>query len=319
MGNVAELGNWIEKISDQEEKLDRLCFQGLNPKKVKERFFGQNVDFHQGNIRQCVKNPAKYFMVYTDQFSIYGDYSYDIPFQGSVLAALNSFWHQKLSSAVPTAWRNQSHDRIIEMETVTPIDIRFVVKAFTSGSIAGSHKKLDDLMFIPVQNKRISGVGDDQPPILHLTADGVLTTNELHQVRDACISLFHTGEKLYGEYGWIMADSQYEFGRDQNGEIVLIGQVHTPETSQLWTSFGFYHNSTCVERPDFFGKELIHQYLSGQKLQEATTTTTKGRVSIPKDLKMRLLKNYVEIYQKLAARTLEVDFNYPNLYEELDF
>jgi phosphoribosylaminoimidazole-succinocarboxamide synthase len=117
------------------------------------------------------------------------------------------------------------------------------------------------------------------------------TPDEWSKIKHYAEQLFKRGQEIYDKAGWILADTKYEFGRRKNGDIILIDECHTPDSSRLWNKA-----LSREGQPKMFDKEIVRSYLAKQGF------TGEGTVpAVPKDVKLDLALSYLDVAESLIG------------------
>src|SRR5690606_29280965 len=109
------------------------------------------------------------------------------------------------------------------------------------------------------------------------------------------------------ERGLILVDTKYEFGRTKDGRIVVIDEIHTPDSSRFWYESTYEERMLAGESPESFDKEYVRRWLKDQGFMGDGPIPT-----IPDDVKVEAVKRYIE-----AVETITGDEFVPNLEDPL--
>ncbi len=90
---------------------------------------------------------------------------------------------------------------------------------------------------------------------------GLLDADLWQRVTGAALAIFARGVELGAEAGLILADTKYEFGVDANGAVVLIDEMHTPDSSRYWVADSYSSRLTAGEEPESLDKEVVRRAL----------------------------------------------------------
>jgi phosphoribosylaminoimidazole-succinocarboxamide synthase len=193
-----------------------------------------------------------------------------------------------------------------------PIRIEMIVRGYLTGSMWRNYKK---------GNRTFSGISVEDSltenqkfpnPLLtpttkeetdreispeNIVAEG-WTTKELYEKMAAVsLELFEFGTKYLAENGIILVDTKYEFGL-VNGHLVLIDEIHTPDSSRFWSAELYDKNPLKVESMD---KEFVRQWLLANKKNDNIPD------ELPENVIMETTNRYLDIYRKITKTDLEID------------
>ena len=142
-----------------------------------------------------------------------------------------------------------------------------------------------------------------------IVAEGLMEKNLVDQVEKKAKELFVRGQELALSRGLILVDTKYEFGLDEKGELTLIDEIHTPDSSRYWKAASYQARLDQNLEPEYFDKEFLRIWFKDncdpykdEKLPEA-----------PADMIAELSRRYIEIYETITGKTFEHDFNTPIL------
>lgn len=246
---------------------------------------------HRGKVRDLYAvGDDELLIVQTDRLSAFDVVLPDpIPHKGEVLTELSFLWFGKLAHVVPNHLtdtdpesvvaedeRDQVRGRAMVVKKLKPLKIEAIVRGYIIGSGWGDYQKtgaicgislppglkqaqkLPQVIFTP-STKADQGKKDeniDFEAAVKIVGDRALT--EL--VRDVSIRLYSEAADYAADRGIIIADTKFEFGTDEKGELVLIDEVLTPDSSRFWPVLGY---KTDISPPSF-DKQYVRDWLETQ-------------------------------------------------------
>lgn len=245
-----------------------------------------------------------------------------IPRKGEVLTALSKFWFEKLnhvvanhlvttsSEAMPSLARHsglESRSMLVRKTTVFPVEC--VVRGYLAGSgwkdylrtgaVCG-HKlpegllesaELPEPIFTPSTKAE---EGHDE----NISEDDVrqmLGEETAVQLRNVSLQLYKEAREYARERGIIIADTKFEFGRDSNGDIILIDEVLTPDSSRFWPAESY---SPGKSQPSF-DKQFVRDYLETLDWNKKPPAPP-----LPEEVAKATTARYLEAYRLLTGETL---------------
>ena len=129
------------------------------------------------------------------------------------------------------------------------------------------------------------------------------------ELSETAVKLFKRGQELALEHGLILVDTKYEFGLADNGKLMLIDEIHTPDSSRYWQAESYQARIDAGEEPQNFDKEFLRLWFKehsdpykDEKLPEA-----------PADMVAELSFRYIQIYEQMTGKKFETDLNTPIL------
>jgi phosphoribosylaminoimidazole-succinocarboxamide synthase len=142
-----------------------------------------------------------------------------------------------------------------------------------------------------------------------IVAEGLMKKELVDKVEQKAKELFIRGQKIALLHGLILVDTKYEFGLDEKGELTLIDEIHTPDSSRYWKAGSYDERFNKGEEPEYFDKEFLRIWFKDncdpykdEKLPEA-----------PAEMVAELSRRYIEIYETITGKPFEHDFSTPIL------
>ena len=124
-----------------------------------------------------------------------------------------------------------------------------------------------------------------------------MTREDLDTCAKAALKVFELGQKIAFDHGLILVDTKYEFGRDlETGEILLIDEVHTPDSSRYWLSSSYEERIAAGQEPENIDKEFLRLWFRDQ----CDPYKDKEIPEAPRDLVMELSRRYITLYEMIT-------------------
>ncbi|MEZ5476686.1 MAG: phosphoribosylaminoimidazolesuccinocarboxamide synthase [Thiolinea sp.] len=242
-----------------------------------------------------------------------------IPGKGEVLTQLALFWFDYLGDIVPnhlsgrtlaelplTVAEQQSLEkRSMLVKRLKPLPVEAIVRGYligsgwkdyqNSGAVCGIPLpsglplagKLPELLFTPSTKAE---VGDHDINISFSAMQQKLGSELAEQVRDTSLALYQRAADHARQRGIIIADTKFEFGLDEDGQLVLIDEILTPDSSRFWPADQYQEGIN----PPSFDKQIVRDYLETLDWNK----TSPGPV-LPADILQRTMSRYQEVAQRL--------------------
>jgi len=279
------------------------------------KFSSINVDLplvHQGKVRDIYSLDEDHLLMITsDRISAF-DVVFDDPIidKGKVLTEVSNFWFEKTQPIVANHLSDLSLDNYLPNDQITAIADRYVIakklkpiaiEAIVRGYLIGSGwkdyrkdssvcgirlpenlqlaQKLPEPIFTPSTK---AAVGDHDVNVSLKEAEEIVGKDLANQVADISLQVYKYAADYALERGIIIADTKFEFGLDENNNVVLMDEVLTPDSSRFW-SLKDYQVGTS---PTSFDKQIIRDYLEtldwnkqppGPKLPEEIVQKTANK------------------------------------------
>lgn len=341
------VGAFAQDIKEQcykaviRENLTNTIDSGIYPSLGKHRS-GKVRDLHFTGD----KPGSKIVMIVSDRISAF-DYQADrsIPFKGAVLNLLNQWAFEQTKDIIPNASLQFPHSHVIVQKYCTPLKVECIVRGYVWGSLAADYEKgerekcgvklpggliryqkLYEPIFTPTHKSE-----NDEPMTFEEMKD-LIGAELAEKIRDISIKLYKRGQKLAEERGMLFIDTKYEFGLDENGELLLIDEANTPDSSRYCTideyeKFGeikkkmdrkMYRNVSDLLNwhPKLKIKELSKQFLRDLWTEKGFTYGSMGEPPRLTDEEVvELSYRYIDLYEKLTGNTFP--FTKENLEKSL--
>jgi len=291
---------------------------------------------HQGKVRDFYILPDKRIIITTDRQSAFDRVLGLIPFKGAVLNLLAAWWFEQTKDIVQNHLISVPDPNVSIVKSLKGIPIEMIVRGYISGvtgtSIWGSYSKGERIIYgikFPdglKKNQKLpepvitptthgdptGGAGHDE----RLTRDQILTsglvTKEIYlQMEKAAIGLFKRGSEIALKQGLILVDTKYEFGLDDEGNLTLMDEIHTPDSSRFWKADTYHDRFNKGEEPENFDKEFLRLWY-----KEKGYTGDGEPPKMSEDLIVALSQRYIKVYEMLTGKTFE-GFEYP-IEERID-
>ncbi len=281
---------------------------------------------YRGKVRECYAvGEDKLLMIATDRISAFDVIlSVPIPKKGKVLTALTNFWFEKLAEGMPTQLtgidpetvvaedeREQVRGRAMVVKRLKPILIECVARGYiigggwkdyqATGCVCGiklpeglkQAEKLPEPIFTPAAKAEV-GTHDENisfEKVVELYGESIAT-----QLRDLTISLYKKAADFAATKGIIIADTKFEFGLDENGQVCLMDEVLTPDSSRFWPAESYKVGMS----PPSYDKQFIRDWLETQ-----TWDKTPPAPVPPAEIIEKTAAKYREALVKLSGKDVE--------------
>ncbi|MDP3974131.1 MAG: phosphoribosylaminoimidazolesuccinocarboxamide synthase [Candidatus Daviesbacteria bacterium] len=312
-------------------------------KTINLKGFGEK---HSGKVRDYYIIDSKRILITTDRISAFDINLGFIPYKGAVLNLLSAFWFNKTKNIIRNHLISIPDPNVTIAKNVKPIPIEMVIRGYITGvtntSIWGSYEAGERIIYgIKFSESLRKNQKLKKPAITPTTKaekghDERLTEKEIlkkkivsaklwNQMKKASLKLFEYGTKICSKAGIILVDTKYEFGLDEKGKLILIDEVHTPDSSRFWIKKTYLKRFKKREEPDNFDKEFLRLWYAdrGYKGDPSTSPSMiprssgprgSGRVAKPPKMPVSLQKavsrRYIEIYKKITGKKF-TKFKYP--------
>ena len=290
----------------------------MNKAIVKTNFsFPGQTNFYQGKVRDVYTlNNELMVMVVTDRISAFDVVlPRGIPYKGQVLNQIASKFLDASEEIVPN-WKIASPDPMVTIgQKCEPFPVEMIIRGYLTGSSWRDYKKgarqicgvkIPDGMrehqafpkpIITPTTKAEHGAHDENISREEIIKNGLVSASDYAKLEEYTYALFELGSRMAKERGLILVDTKYEFGK-KNGQIYLIDEIHTPDSSRYFYLDGYQARFDKGEPQRQLSKEFVREWLMangfmgepGQQVPEMTDEIVDN-----------ISKRYIELYEGITG------------------
>ena len=274
-----------------------------------------------GKVRDIYKRDGELVLVTTDRHSSFDRIIAHIPWKGQVLNQVSAWWFDKTKDIVPNHVLAIPDPNVTIAKKCAMVPVEAVVRGYLTGvtdtaawtryaagvrSFGGivlpenmrKNQKLPQPIFDPTtkeaQHDRV--LSPEQ-----MMAEGFITRDLFDRLRRTALALFDRGQKLAERNGLILVDTKYEFGTGADGSLVLIDEIHTPDSSRYWQLDSYAARFATGEEPHYFDKEFLRLWFRDHcdPYRDATLPPA------PPELVQELSRRYIAMYEQITGMKFE--------------
>ncbi|MCR4325755.1 MAG: phosphoribosylaminoimidazolesuccinocarboxamide synthase, partial [Patescibacteria group bacterium] len=130
-----------------------------------------------------------------------------------------------------------------------------------------------------------------------MIAEGLLTQEIFDSVKQTATALFTRGQELAAVQGLILVDTKYEFGLADDGTLVLIDEIHTPDSSRFWQLSSYAERFEKGEEPEYFDKEFLRLWFK----ENSDPYKDKELPEAPPEMVQELSRRYIQMYEQITG------------------
>jgi phosphoribosylaminoimidazole-succinocarboxamide synthase len=135
-----------------------------------------------------------------------------------------------------------------------------------------------------------------------ILATGKVAAKDFDEAAVIAMSLFAAGQRICTERGLILVDTKYEFGRTKDGKLVVIDEIHTPDSSRFWQEKTYAARFGAGEDPDPLDKDFVRRWFITQGYKGDGTPP-----AMPDDVRIGAAERYIAAYEQITGRTFVPD------------
>ncbi len=245
---------------------------------------------YHGKVREVYQaGLGRLLLVTTDRLSAFDRILGVVPYKGQVLNQLSAWWFDQLSDILPAHMITLPDPNAVLVHETRPLLVEVVVRAYLTGvtstalwhryslgerTIYGHHfpdglrknEPLPKPMITPTTKGGPTG-HDERLTLAEVVEKGILDPQTWEQVQEAALQIFARGQALAARAGLTLVDTKYEFGLGVDGRLMLIDEVHTPDSSRFWRAESYAGRVAAGQEPENFDKEFIRLAFSAAGYQ----------------------------------------------------
>jgi phosphoribosylaminoimidazole-succinocarboxamide synthase len=279
--------------------------------------------YHQGKVRDTyIVDDSHFLMITSDRISAFDVIMNElIPGKGEILSSISNFWFNKTSpiiknhlteidpeSVVSSEEKRFVSGRSVVVKRLKPIPMEAIVRGYIIGSGWKDYQSTGTVCEIPLPSGLKLAQKLDQPIFTPSTKADVgdhdenisfeIMVNKIgkelsNQIKDVSLELYATALKYAESKNIIIADTKFEFGLDEESNLVLMDEILTPDSSRFWDK----SNYSVGHSPDSFDKQYLRDWLEGSLWDK-----TPPPPSLPDDVIQQTIKKYQHVRELLLAK-----------------
>ena len=296
--------------------------------------FPNQISVYKGKVREVYNiNDELLVMIASDRLSAFDVIMpKQIPFKGQILNQIASKMMDATKDIVPN-WIIAIPDPNVAIgHMCAPFKVEMVIRGYLSGHAAREYKagkrllcgvtmpegmKENDKFPEPIitpSTKADTGSHDEDISKENILAKGIVSKEDYEVLENYTQALFKKGTEIAAERGLILVDTKYEFGKTKDGKIVLIDEIHTPDSSRYFYADGYKERQDRGEAQKQLSKEFVRQWLIANGFQGL-----EGQV-IPEMNEEKINEisdRYIELYEKITGETF-IKSDVSNIAERIE-
>ena len=271
----------------------------------------------KGKVRDQYKLNDSLALITTDRQSAFDRVLASVPFKGQVLNLASAWWFDQTKHIIDNHVVNVADPNVIIAKRCKVFPIEFVVRGFITGSTSTSlwtvynngdreycgnklpeglkkNEKLESNMLTPTTKEE----HHDRPiSPEEIVSENWMTKEDWNYCSQKALDLFEFGQKKAQENGMILVDTKYEMGRDENGNILLIDEIHTPDSSRYWITDTYEERMSSGQEPQNIDKEFLRLWF----VDNCDPYNDKELPPAPDDLVIELSSRYIYLYETITG------------------
>lgn len=274
-----------------------------------------------GKVRDIYDLGPSLALVTTDRQSAFDRILAEVPFKGQVLNLTSAWWFEQTKHIVANHVLEVPDPNVTIGKKCTVFPIEFVVRGYITGSTStalwtqyqqGSRNYCGNAL--PeglVKNQKLAAniltpttkEAEHDRPIAptEIVSEGWMTQEDWDTCSRVALELFAFGQKKAAEHGLILVDTKYEMGRDAEGNIMLIDEMHTPDSSRYWIVESYAQRLAEGLEPESIDKEFLRLWFK----DNCDPYNDPELPAAPDELVIELSRRYILLYEAITGQGFE--------------
>lgn len=276
---------------------------------------------YKGKVRDTYDLGDKLVLVTTDRQSAFDRLIASVPYKGQVLNLTSAWWFKQTESIVTNHLIAVPDPNVLIAKKCQVFPIEFVVRGYISGTTNTSlwtqyHKGVrhycgvefpdglskNQQLTTPVITPTTKEKEHDRPISPgEIVTEGWMTKADWDIASQYALKLYQYGAKVAQQHGLILVDTKYEFGRDEEGNILLVDEIHTPDSSRYWLADTYLERLSAGLEPENIDKEFLRLWFVGH------CDPYKDEIlpEAPQELIITLASRYIQLYERITGQSFQ--------------
>lgn len=284
---------------------------------------------YEGKVRDNYTTPdGRRVIVATDRISAFDRVLGTLPLKGQVLGFAAAWWFDKTRHVAANHVLAVPDPNVLIARECRLVPVEMVVRAYLTGTTSTSiwihyeqgkrefcghrlpdglkkHQRLAEPLLTP-STKAAKGDHDVSASREEILKISGMPAADFDRAAELAMALFREGQRVCAERGLILVDTKYEFGKTPEGDIILIDEIHTPDSSRFWYADTYEQRFAAGQDPESFDKEYVRRYLARQGFRG------DGPIPpIPDEVKIEAMRRYIEAVERITGDPFRPDLEEP--------
>ena len=274
---------------------------------------------YEGKVRDnYTTQDGRRIIVVTDRISAFDRIIGTLPLKGQLLTTCANWWFEHTRDVAPNHLLSMPDPNVMIVRECRTLPVEMVVRAYLTGSTSTSiwvhyekgertfcghklpngmrkHERLPKPLLTP-STKAHDGAHDVSASRDQILATTKMNAADFDAAAEMAMSLFKRGQQLCADRGLILVDTKYEFGKTPEGDIVVIDEIHTPDSSRFWFADSYADRFDSGLDPESFDKEYVRRWLASRGFRGDGSIP-----ALPDEVRIEATYRYVEAIERLMG------------------
>ncbi len=274
----------------------------------------------EGKVRDVYRQADRLFLITTDRHSSFDRVIAHIPRKGEVLNQLSAYWFKQTADIVANHVISLPDPNVTIAKRCRPLPLEVVMRGYLTGVTSTSlwthygrglrdfgsfilpdgmkkNQRLPQPVFTPSTKEQEHDRTITPAEAVKL---GLASRELIEHVEEVARKLFKRGQEIAAAHGFILVDTKYELGFDDNGALTLIDEVHTPDSSRYWIEATYEQRLAQGLEPESFDKEFLRIWF----IEHCDPYADKVLPKAPPEMVQELSNRYASIFHQLTGESL---------------
>ncbi|MEM9862511.1 MAG: phosphoribosylaminoimidazolesuccinocarboxamide synthase [Myxococcota bacterium] len=271
-----------------------------------------------GKVRDTYASGDRLVLITSDRISAFDRVLGTLPLKGEVLGELSRWWFEETKHVAPNHVIDAPDRNVLIGHRCEPLPVEMVMRAHLTGVTSTSiwhhyekgersfcghalpdglrkHQALEAPLLTP-STKAKKGDHDVSVTREDILAMGQISARDFDEAAAYARALFEHGRAHCAAHGLMLVDTKYEFGRAPNGRIVVMDEIHTPDSSRYWIAASYEARMAAGEDPESLDKEYVRRWLKEQGYAGDGPPPV-----LPDDLRVEASRRYIDACERVRG------------------
>jgi len=301
---------------------------------LKETNFNNLGEKYTGKVRDVYSQDAKIILISTDRYSAFDRNLALIPSKGQVLTEVSRFWFEQTKDIIQNHVIDFPDPNVVVVKKCKVIPIEMVVRGYITGITGTSlwtlyqggqrnfgdfilpdnlkkNQKLDKIVLTPTTK----ATDHDRPlSTADILKEKIVSKELWEKMMDITLKLFERGQEVALAHGLILVDTKYEFGLDSTGELTLVDEIHTPDSSRYWQANSYKEKIEQGLEPENFDKEFLRLWFK----EHCDPYKDETLPEAPADMILELSRRYIQICEQITGVTFKAETDDADIIKRIE-
>lgn len=277
---------------------------------------------YYGKVRDTYTVGDRLILVTTDRISAFDHIlEQTIPFKGQVLNQLAAYFFERSADVIPNHIISLPDPNVTVAKRCEAMPIEFVVRGYLAGHAWRTYRdggrilcgealpdglrqnsRLPEPILTP-STKAVEG-HDEDISAEQILAQGILDADTFYALKDKALALFRRGTEMAAKQGLILVDTKYEFGRALDGALLVIDEIHTPDSSRYFYADSYEELLNTDQPQRQLSKEFVREWLMERGFQGKEDQILPD---LDDEFRIQVASRYIELFQIVTGREFVPD------------